>query len=225
MRPLIRLALVFVMAVAVTAGEADHDQAVAEVEKGLERFPEDASLAAVKGCVVKLREPSLDTRRQEMVEMYKASGQPLPDFELAVYGSDRKIGRKDLAGKVVVLNLWASWCGPCRMELPDFQKFYDKHSKDGTLSIWAVDAEESPARVQKFLNDKSYTFPILMDPKAFARFGIDGIPTTLIADASGAVRFQISGYSDTTDYVQLMEWLTDAASKTGARGQGLGTSV
>lgn len=144
--------------------------------------------------------------------MYRIEPKPVPAFELSVIGSERKVSDKDTAGKLVVLNLWTTWCGPCVKEMPEFQKFYEKHAKDTGLALFAVNAAEPPATVRKFLQDKPYTFPVLLDPKAFDRFGIDGIPSTFVADATGRIRFHMMGYNPDADFVQELEWLIEAVS-------------
>ena len=66
--------------------------------------------------------------------------------------------------------------------------------------------------MQKFLQDKPYTFPVLLDPKALDGFGIGGIPSTFVADGSGRIRFHMMGYNPDADFVQELEWLVEAAS-------------
>ncbi|MEW6366298.1 MAG: redoxin domain-containing protein [Acidobacteriota bacterium] len=169
--------------------------------------------------ITALRKSASGDLRSEVVKMYSIEPKPVPTFELSVLGGERKASNKETADKVVVLSLWATWCKPCVQELPEFQKFYDKHSKDARLSIWSINAGEPPSRVQKFLQGKPFTFPVLLDPDAFDRFGVDGIPATLVADASGRIRFHMTGYNPDVDYVQLVEWLLESASAQGGSRQ------
>jgi peroxiredoxin len=90
-----------------------------------------------------------------------------------------------LRGKVVLLNFWATWCPPCRREMPDMEKLYQRYSEKG-LVVLAV-SDEKRETVEGFLQKQSYTFPILLDPerKVNTAFGIEGIPNSFLFDRQG----------------------------------------
>lgn len=90
-------------------------------------------------------------------------GAPAPDFELPTLNGEL-IRLEDLRGQAVVVNLWATWCPPCRAEMPDMQRVYDEYRDDG-LVILAINQREAPAEVQTFVDELGLTFPILMDVK------------------------------------------------------------
>jgi thiol-disulfide isomerase/thioredoxin len=94
----------------------------------------------------------------------------------------------DLRGQVVLLNFWATWCGPCRIEMPEFEKVYNAHKDDG-LTILAVNNAETPAQVQEFRNQLSLTFPLLMDENGSIQniYGIVSYPSTYVLDGEGAI--------------------------------------
>jgi len=96
-------------------------------------------------------------------------------------------------GKVVVLNFWATWCPPCRAEMPSMEIFYQRFKNNG-LEILAVDVGEDAATVQQFIRN-SYTFPILLDRdnKVNSLYGIEAIPTTFILDREGKIIGMIVG--------------------------------
>ncbi|MBZ5726553.1 MAG: TlpA family protein disulfide reductase [Acidobacteriia bacterium] len=90
-----------------------------------------------------------------------------------------------LRGRVVLLNFWATWCPPCRKEMPDMEKLYQRFSAKG-LTVLAVSDEERET-VAGFLRKQSYTFPVLLDPggKVGAAFNVEGIPKSFLFDRGG----------------------------------------
>jgi len=97
-------------------------------------------------------------------------------------------------GKVVLLNFWATWCPPCRAEMPSMETFYQQFKERG-LEILAVNGGEDTATVQQFLQNNRYSFPILMDTKNEVNglYGITAIPTTFILDKNGKIIVMIIG--------------------------------
>ena len=90
-----------------------------------------------------------------------------------------------LRGKVVLLNFWATWCPPCRREMPDMEKLYRRFGEKG-LIVLAV-SDEKRETVEKFLQEQNYTFPVLLDPDRTVNkaFGIEGIPNSFLFDRQG----------------------------------------
>jgi peroxiredoxin len=97
---------------------------------------------------------------------------------------------KDLRGKVVLVNFWATWCPPCRKEMPDLEAL-GKRFKDQGLAILAI-SDEDPAKVKPFIAEHQFTFPILLDPgrKVNSLFAVEGIPKTFIYDRQGRMAAQ-----------------------------------
>lgn len=124
------------------------------------------------------------------------------DFTLTdQYGTSHSLS--DYRGKVVFLNFWATWCGPCRMEMPDIQKLYEEYQAQGEVAgavILSVAAPElgnegSREDIIKYMEDNGYTYPVLMDTQAevSAKFGISAYPTTFMIDREGVVFGYVSG--------------------------------
>ena len=100
-------------------------------------------------------------------------------------------------GKVVFLNFWATWCGPCRAEIPSMERLYTE-LKDEGLAIVAVNSQEPPEQVSAFVEETGMSFPVLLDStgKVGAAYGVRAIPTTYIIDPQGAIRGRMVGTRD-----------------------------
>ncbi len=117
-----------------------------------------------------------------------------PDIELYdLQGNPSKLS--DFRGTVVVLNFWATWCGPCRMELPELQKIYNELGGKG-LMVLAVSVDEYRQFVPPFLERMKLSLPVyFVDPVTERSLGIGTIPMTLILDKDGKAVRAYPGYS------------------------------
>lgn len=112
-------------------------------------------------------------------------GESAPNFKLTNLAG-KEVSLADFKGKAVVLNFWATWCPPCRAELPDFQKEH-KEAKD--FVILTVNEQEDKKTVQSFMDKGKYTFPVLLDTqgKVGNLYQVRGIPTTYFIDKKGVI--------------------------------------
>jgi peroxiredoxin len=131
-------------------------------------------------------------------------GYTAPDFELFTLSGER-IRLSNLQGKSVLLNFWATWCGPCRLEMPSIQKRYEQYAPD--LAVLAINFDEPQEIVQQFVSELGLTFDILLDPGGEIQqlYRVMGYPTSYFVDAQGIVRIHHVGYMSET---QLDEYLT-----------------
>tara|TARA_B110000467_G_C18307764_1_gene475849 strand:- start:1005 stop:1595 length:591 start_codon:yes stop_codon:yes gene_type:complete len=125
-----------------------------------------------------------------------------PDFSLRTVQGDL-FNLSDYKGKVVLLNFWGTWCGPCRREIPDFNKLHDKYQKDGLEIVGITITSGSPENIYSFMKDWDIEYTILTDiednetQRVTAYYGraigqpITGLPTTLIIDRDGYI---VKGY-------------------------------
>jgi len=112
-------------------------------------------------------------------------GAVAPEIRLqSLQGEALSLG--DLRGQVVLINFWATWCGPCKLEMPAIQARYN----DGGFAVLAVDFNEPADLVQTFVDDLDLSFPVLLDPggKVQELYRVRGYPTTFFVDAEGIIR-------------------------------------
>jgi peroxiredoxin len=137
-------------------------------------------------------------------------GQVMTNFTLKDT-TGRQVSLQDYRGKVVLINVWATWCPPCQAEMPDLQAFYSANQQKG-LVILAIDAGDELAEVKAFAQDYGLTFPILLDPQAnlVKRMNIFDYPTSLVVDRQGTVRnIRIGKYTPDTLRADLAPFLTE----------------
>lgn len=139
----------------------------------------------------------------EIEETTTAEPETLPaiDFTLTdQYGNTHTLS--DYKGKTVFLNFWATWCSPCRAEMPDIQKIYETYSTEGDDALIVLGVagpnqgrEKSEDGIKQFLEDNGYTYPVLMDTtgEQFAAYGVYSLPTTFMIDKEGNVFGYASG--------------------------------
>ena len=126
------------------------------------------------------------------IPVLRRKAEPL-DFSLPLLGG----GTAKLSayrGKVVFLNFWATWCPPCRAEMPAMETLYRRFAASG-LEILAVDCAEKTADVEAFIKNAGYNFPVVLDADGSAarRYGASAIPTTYILDRSGKIIARVTG--------------------------------
>jgi len=117
-----------------------------------------------------------------------------PDFTLKS-NQGKNMRLEELRGEVVMLNFWASWCGPCRQEMPLMNDIY-KEYKDLGFTILAVNVDEDSADADRFLTAVPVDFPVLYDneSKVSEIYNVDAMPTTVLIDRDGNKRFHHRGY-------------------------------
>jgi thiol-disulfide isomerase/thioredoxin len=115
-------------------------------------------------------------------------GKLAPDFKL-ISLDKQEVSLSDFRGKPVLINFWASWCGPCRIEMPFLQEVYEEWNSKGLVML-AVNLQENPTTVKKFVENAGLTFPILLSPGNAVplSYNVRGIPATFLIDADGVIR-------------------------------------
>ena len=134
--------------------------------------------------------------------------EPAPDFTLANLDGT-SLSLADLRGKNVLINFWATWCGPCRQEMPMIEGAYRAYAPD--LVVLAVNIGEEPWRVKKFVQDLGLSFEVLMDEanEVQTLYRVRAYPTTYLVDTQGVVRAQHIGLlseAQLEKYLERVDW-------------------
>jgi thiol-disulfide isomerase/thioredoxin len=141
------------------------------------------------------------------------AGTEAPPFALPALGEPDPLRSEDLLGKVVLLNFWATWCGPCKEEMPALQRL-QQHFSSKPFAVVAVTADLQPAAIRAFLTQVGATFPNALDEHqdVSRAYWIRGLPTTVIIDRQGRVVGRAVGPRawDGPDAAALIERLLDS---------------
>jgi peroxiredoxin len=131
-------------------------------------------------------------------------GGPAPEVALTDL-QGREVHLSDFRGKVVLLNFWATWCKPCKEEMPAMQASYDK-LRDKGFVVLAVNELEDTERVAEHIRTHHHTFPVVMDHnnKVANRYGVVGLPASFLIDPQGIVRERIAGSLLTESQIEEM---------------------
>lgn len=118
---------------------------------------------------------------------------PAPELDLVTLNGE-PVSLADFRGSVVLVNLWATWCPPCRQEMPTLQAFYDRYKEDGFVLI-AIDQEETREVVQPFVEEFDLTFPVWLDMDYLAQreFKTMSLPSSYVIDRNGQVKLMWIG--------------------------------
>lgn len=157
---------------------------------------------------------------------------PAPQFALKDFDGNT-VSLADLKGKVVIVDFWATWCGPCKASFPGMQLAVNKYKDNPNVKFLFVDCWENGDKyeesVKKFIADNKYTFHVLFDEKdgsgkqskVNSQFGVSGIPTKFIIDKNGNIRFSFVGYSGTAEGVlhEVSDMIEMAANPDSITGQ------
>ena len=124
-------------------------------------------------------------------------GAMAPDFTLSTL-SGETVKLSDYRGQTVVLNFWASWCAPCKKEMPEMQNYYESLPDESGVEILAVnltDRDDGLDKISEFVKEYGVTFPVLLDEEGTVRktYGVLAIPTTFLIGEDGRLQSQIRG--------------------------------
>ncbi len=147
----------------------------------------------------KANKNALDEIKKTMIK------QPAPKFTLTDL-EGKKVSLADLKGKIVIIDFWATWCGPCKASFPGMQKAVNKYASDPNVKFlfvntWERNVEDKKKNAQDFITQNKYTFHVLLDidDKVIDSYKVSGIPTKFIIDKNGDIRFKAVGFDGSDD--------------------------
>jgi len=122
------------------------------------------------------------------------TGQPAPDFALKS-STGENLRLSEYRGDVVMINFWATWCGPCRQEMPLLDELYTRYERVG-FSLLGVNIDDDSSRAMKMISELGVNFPVLFDDQKTVSklYQVDAMPVTILVDREGNVRHVHHGY-------------------------------
>ncbi len=148
-----------------------------------------------------------ETRKQEILSSRIESPEPALAFNLKTL-KGMQVSLTSLKDKVVVINFWGIWCGPCVAEMPEFQNLYEHYKDDPDVAILTINNDRNPESVLPWMEEKSYTFPVLLDDGYVNKAGIQGFPTTWFLNREGQIVFLKRGW--TKELEEEFSWRIEA---------------
>jgi len=146
-----------------------------------------------------------ETLGQALDNLRYGVGKPAADFALKTVDGQRTVQLSELRGKPVVLDFWATWCGPCELSQPSLQRLHEEYGQQVTILMIS---DEQPAEIAPVVKQRGLTITQLIDPRGevAAKYGVEGLPTTIYLDSKGIVRAGHAGIDPSGDlYEQLQQ--------------------
>ena len=178
----------FAMALALSSGE---DVAAREAMQEIVTA-EGGGEADIEAIVSEKRSEIARMKKEAMAEHSRVAPAVAPGFELNTLDGG-KVALKDLKGSVVVLDFWATWCGPCRRELPVIQKAYESF-REAQVAVLAVSVDTDTSLVRPYVKANNLTLPVAFGGTAGRDYGASSIPTLVVIDGNGMLRYVHTGY-------------------------------
>jgi len=181
-------------------------------------------LAALAGCggaspepraaVDQAPEATAQANSGETVQVLPFEGFTAPEIAAQNVRTGDAVRLSDYRGRVVMLNFWATWCSPCREEMPAMERFAKEAQGKVQVLAVAADGTEPPEALAAFADDLGLSFPVLFDGgTAGARYRAFGLPTTLFIDRNGVVQYRVSGPMTYEQMVQMAAQTAEAADQ------------
>jgi cytochrome c biogenesis protein CcmG/thiol:disulfide interchange protein DsbE len=146
-------------------------------------------IAVGVGSLFWMGQQSATSAPQPSNSLVQASrGTAAPQF-LIFYPDGQEISLSDYEGQVILINWWATWCPPCKAEMPAINAFYKSHQADGFV-VLAVNSQEGASTAKDFIQSNGFTFPVLLDSKGqiMDRYHVRALPTSFIIDRHGVIQ-------------------------------------
>jgi peroxiredoxin len=190
--------------------------------------PSSAAIAGITALAaftifISWRAKALETTLLRRDETPPVVNKPAPQFSLEALDG-RTISLADYHGKKkLVVTFWASWCGPCRMEMPALRAFYQKHrNSSDKFELLAVSIDDRRRDAENFAAEEKLPFPVLLDldSKTADAFGVEGIPTLFVIDENGKIIYGHVGLEPAMEFMLAHQLGFETGTKGGGAGDG-----
>lgn len=173
-------------------------------DKNVRKFAERLG-SRITGLKTSVPQKKVVTIDELIAEAQIKKSMPAPDFQAETF-EGKKVSLSDYQGKVLILDFWATWCGPCLAELPYFQELVNLYKNDPSVAFLTISQDQSKDVARKFIEQKGYTFPVIFDTGIGQLFEVEGIPLLIVIDKEGNIRYKHFGFDpNNVDFVQLMK--------------------
>ncbi len=170
---------------------------------GLNQYVLDHVTQPRTGGSVALGVPTALSLDEAILKARGLSSGEAPEFNLETLEGE-SVRSSDLKGKVVVLDFWATWCGPCIEELPQFQATVDRWADRPEVVFLAVSVDEDDDVVRRFMTKNDYDFPVARDGKVDDDYGVSAIPTIVLIGREGRIQYRHVGFDPDADLTQKL---------------------
>lgn len=151
----------------------------------------------------KIEKTVSEIRRENVVNTKLETPKDVTPFALKKINHET-ISSNDLKGKVVVINIWGTWCGPCVSEMPEFQKLHEKYAADKDVEILTINNDSDLNVIKKFMSKNKYDFHVLRDENYLDKVGVNLFPTTWFIGKNGKISYVALG--STTELLDEFSW-------------------
>lgn len=173
-------------------------------DKNVRKFAERLG-SQITGLKTSVPEKKVVTIDELISEAQIKKSMPAPDFQAETLDG-KKVSLSDYQGKVLILDFWATWCGPCLAELPYFQELVNLYKNEPSVAFLTISQDRSKDVARKFIEQKGYTFPVIFDTGISQLFEVEGIPLLIVIDKEGNIRYRHFGFDPSNvDFIQLMK--------------------
>ena len=152
----------------------------------------NGSREGIEEYVATLDERDRTRRHERIMESRVEDAEGYAPFELARLDGEM-INSADFEGKIAVLHFWGTWCGPCVVELPEYQEFDERYREDPEVHVFSISNDETNEIIEDFLAKNNYDFTVLVDDGYSERASVRAWPTTWFVDRNGYVQFEAVG--------------------------------
>ncbi len=185
---------------------------LARTEKNLDHLAQILNKTGRKEEAAIIALESKNVYAESLKKLFK--NEPAKDFELSTIDG-RLVKLSDLKGKVVMIDFWATWCGPCTKSVPTLVKLYEKYKEQGFEILYvSVDEKTDVYKIAPYIKERNIAFPVLLDAGAKEQYNVKAFPTTIFIDKEGKVRFRDTGFTD-EETPRLLETVAEILLRAG----------